>query len=119
MADLRDDRFGDSFSLRYREEVCEITAGHAGESKMFAVGRSLEPLENCRDGIKVRVVKWHIGSDRQADAVGRQRDPADQIKNLRPQPRAPVDAMINGDLENIEMVQVLARPIGDGRAKSD
>src|SRR5262249_3919502 len=66
-----------------------------------------------------RKIKRRVGAERQPDSVRRERNAADEIVYRRAQRSATRKAVIDGDFERVEAIEVFARPIGNGRAKTD
>ena len=118
-AHLGDDRLGHRLGLRHRQQVGEVAVGRAREGQVLAVGRRLEALHDLGDLVEIGEVERHVGADRQPDAVGGQRNLADQIEDRRHGRLAAAEAMIDGDLEHVELLEILARPMADGGAIAD
>lgn len=111
MAHLSDDGGGNGLGFWHRQEGREILAGHAGERQVFAVTRSLELLDNFGDLIQISFVQRPISADGKAHSMSRQRDAADQVIDRGLHRSSSVEAVIDGDLKNIEMSKVVTRPL--------
>ena len=80
---------------------------------MLAIGGSAQAINDLRDLFQVSEIKRHVRSDRKAYSMGVERNAADKIKYLGPLRRATVDAVIHGDLQDVEVLEIGARPLGD------
>ncbi len=56
--------------------------GTRGERQMLAVGRRLQPGDDIRDLIEIGKIERHVGADREPDAVGVERNTADEIEDF-------------------------------------
>src|SRR5271167_4739007 len=86
---------------------------------MLAVCRRLQAFDDSGNLFQVGKIERHVGADRKTNAVRGQGYPADQIENCQPLRFTTNDAVVYGDLKHVEMIEVLARPIIDGRAVSN
>src|SRR5205823_3065564 len=112
---LPDDRRRNRIGSRYGEEGSEIPAGDGGKCEMFAVSRRIELRELFGNPLQISLVQWSVGTDGKADSVRRQRDTADQVINRRSDFTSSVEAMIDDNLEDVEMGEVIARELVNPR----
>ncbi len=79
-------------------------------------------MQTLHDGcnfVEVGEVDRHVGADRQPDAVGSQRNVANEIKNRGVNGFVATDAMVNSNFKDIEMIEILPRPIANSGAIAD
>src|SRR5262249_36030536 len=114
-----DDRGGNGFGLGHGQEVGEILAGDTGEREVLAVDRSLESRDDFADLIQISLVQRRVRPDRKTQSVRDQQDTADQIVNRGGDRASSINAMIDGDLKNVEIAKVITRPLVDRRAVAD
>src|SRR5882757_7809983 len=80
---------------------------------MLAVGRRLQAVDDGGDLIHIGKVERRVGADRKPDAVRSQWNLPDEIKDRGAGSLAAGHAMIQGDLEHIELREVRAGPLID------
>ena len=73
---------------------------------MLAIGGSAQALNDLRDLIQVSEIKRHVRSDRKSYPMGVEGNAANKIKYLGPLHRATVDAVIHGDLQDLEVLRL-------------
>src|SRR5262249_41977649 len=87
--------------------------------EVLAVGRGAQALNHVGDPVKICEVKRRVGAERQPDTVCGERNAADEIEYRRPQSSAASEAMIDGDLEGVETMEIFTRPTVDRRTIPD
>ena len=83
---------------------------------MLAVGWRLQTLDDRGDLIQIGEIERNVGPDREPDPVRQQRNLADEIENRRLGGFAAGYAVVDRDLEHVELIEVVTRPISYGRA---
>ena len=96
-----------------------VAARDAGEGQMLAISRRSEALHDRSDFVQVGEVEGHVGADRKPDPMCGQGNPTDQIENRRLNRSAAANAVVYGDFEDVEVLEVITRPTTDGRAIPD
>ena len=76
-------------------------------------------IDDGCDFVQVGEIEGHVGADRKPYPVCEQRDASDEIEDGRGIGFAAGNAVVYGDLKDIEIFQVLAGPNTDGRTVSD